>query len=130
MLTLRSTVRLFDASGATFEDTCIYLAGPISGFGRRLRGPVCSLAAINVIGARQGQPEPEFHRLQTVQALIALASNARTPHLPNPVIRAREFDVISRLVKHVPARRMLPPADISNIGHVCDRLVTDFESLI
>jgi hypothetical protein len=88
-----------------------------------------SLAAIYVIGDRREQPEPEIHPLHCVEALITLASNTYTPYLLDEAMRAREFDVLTRLVKHVPVRSLAPPADISDIGHLCDGILQDYESI-
>jgi hypothetical protein len=87
------------------------------------------LAAIYVLGDRREQLDPQIHPLQSVEALMALASNTYTPYLLDPAMRAREFELLSRLVKHVPVRRVLPPADICNIGRLSDGLLKDFESI-
>ena len=87
------------------------------------------LAAIYVLGERREQTHPEFQALHSVEALIALASNTYTPYLLDEAMRAREFDVLTRLVKHVPVRRVYPPCDFSNISHFCEGLLNDFASL-
>jgi len=95
----------------------------------RFHASPARLAAIYVLGERRPQPEPEIKPLQSVEALIALAGNTYTPYLLDEAMRAREFDVLSRLVKHIPVRRVHPPAAIADINRLCDGVVSDFESL-
>lgn len=87
------------------------------------------LVAIYVIGERGWLQEAKIQSLQPVEALITLASNTYTPYLLDTTMRALEFDVLTRLVKHVPVRRVSPSADIGNIGRLCDGLLKDYESL-
>jgi hypothetical protein len=39
--------------------------------------------------------------------------------------RAAEFDVLSRLVVQVPARRIVPHSDPARIGALCDVIIED-----
>jgi hypothetical protein len=39
--------------------------------------------------------------------------------------RGAEFDALSRLVKQVPMRRIVPHADPGRIGELCDLILTD-----
>jgi len=87
------------------------------------------LAAIYILGDRRTQPDPDIQPLRSVEALIALASNTYTPYLLDEPMRVREFDVLTRLVKHVPVRRVSPPADISDIGRLCDGILGDYQSI-
>jgi hypothetical protein len=67
------------------------------------------LAAIYILSGRRRQANPEIQPLHSVEALIALAANTYTPYLLDEAMRAREFDVLTRLVKHIPIRRIYPP---------------------
>jgi hypothetical protein len=102
---------------------------PLGNIAAQFHTSPAPLAAVYVIGGRSRQPKPEIQPLQSVEALIALAANTYTPYLLDRVMRAREFDVLTHLVRHVPVRRVLPPADIANIGGLCDGLLKDYESL-
>ena len=87
------------------------------------------LAAIYILGARLPQPRPEIRSLKPMDALIALASNTYTPYLLDAIMRAREFDVLSRLTRTVPVRAVSPPADIASISALCDGVLSDFATL-
>jgi hypothetical protein len=49
--------------------------------------------------------------------------------LLDAAMRAREFDVLRRLVAHIPIRLVNPTDDIANIGSLCDALVQDYGAL-
>jgi hypothetical protein len=44
-------------------------------------------------------------------------------------MRAREFDILGRVMAHVPLRRVTPHTDPGRLGELCDRLLSDFERL-
>lgn len=85
------------------------------------------LAAIYVFGSRGSQSRPEIRELKGIEALLALASN--TPYLVDAAMRARQFDVLRRLVAQVPVRHVQPPDDLTRIGGLCDALLQDYSGL-
>jgi hypothetical protein len=87
------------------------------------------LAAVYMIGSRSPGASPEIRELTAVDAFMALAANTYTPYLLDAAMRAREFDVLRRLVAHVPIRLVHPPEDIANIGSLCDALLQDYGAL-
>lgn len=87
------------------------------------------LAAVYVIGERREQAEPEIRSIESVEALIALASNTYTPYLLDEPMRAREFDVLTRLVRHVPIRSLRPPNTFTGIDRLCAGILRDFEAI-
>ena len=100
------------------------LAGPA-----QFHPAAAPLAAVYVIGSRSPRAEPEIRELPAVDAFMALAANTYTPYLLDPAMRAREFDVLRRLVAHVPVRLVHPPEDIGRIGGLCDALLQDYSAL-
>ncbi len=56
--------------------------------------------------------------------MIALVQDAYAAHLLDPALRAREFDVLARLVERVPVRRLIPSVDFGRVGEL-PSLVTD-----
>ena len=44
-------------------------------------------------------------------------------------MRAREFELLGRVLQHVPLRRVTPHADALKLPKLCDRILADFESL-
>jgi hypothetical protein len=87
------------------------------------------LAAIYILGSRGSQSRPEIRQLTGVEALLALASNTYTPYLLDSAMRAREFEVLRRLVAHVPVRHVKSSDDLSGIGGLCDALLQDYCTL-
>jgi len=87
------------------------------------------LTAIYVLGGRGSQSRPEIRHLTGIEALMALASNTYTPYLLDAAMRAREFDVLRRLVAQVPVRRVQPPDDLAGLGNLCDALLQDYSTL-
>lgn len=87
------------------------------------------LAAIYILRDRLAQSRPEIRPLKPMDALIALASNTYTPYLLDAAMRVREFDVLTRLTRSVPVRAISPPADIADIGALCDGILSDFAAL-
>jgi hypothetical protein len=87
------------------------------------------LAAIYILGSRGSQPRPEIRQLKGVEALVALASNTYTPYLLDSAMRAREFEVLRRLVAQVPVRQVQPPDDLAGIGGLCDALLQDYSTI-
>jgi len=44
-------------------------------------------------------------------------------------MRAREFELLTRVVKNVPLRRVTPHADPSRIPELCTRIIADFQDV-
>jgi hypothetical protein len=87
------------------------------------------LAAVYMIGSRGPGAGPEISELTGVPAFMALTTNTYTPYLLDAAMRAREFDVLRRLVANVPIRTLHPSQDIANIGSLCDALLKDYGAL-
>jgi hypothetical protein len=100
------------------------LAGPA-----QFHASPAPLSAVYIIGVRRPGARPDIRELTAVDAFMALAANTYTPHLLDASMRAREFDVLRRLVAHVPVRLVHPPEDIAEIGALCDALLRDFSGL-
>jgi hypothetical protein len=83
------------------------------------------LGAVYVLGEREaGASAPRIDALGPKQALIALVQDAYAAHLLDSALRAREFDVLARLVELVPIRRLVPNADFGRVGEI-PALVTE-----
>jgi hypothetical protein len=87
------------------------------------------LTAIYILGSRGSQSQPEIRELTGVEALMALASNTYTPYLLDSAMRAREFEVLRRLVTQIPVRQVRPSDDLAGIGGLCDALLQDYSTL-
>ncbi|HET9479871.1 MAG TPA: hypothetical protein VFO72_11030 [Pyrinomonadaceae bacterium] len=88
------------------------------------------LAAIYLLGERSDDPEAPFvESVDRADGLISLIANTYGTKLINKQMRAREFDLLSRVLTHVPLRRVTPHTDPSRLAELCDRLLSDFERL-
>jgi hypothetical protein len=65
----------------------------------------------------------------TREGLLELVQNTYMNWLLDQQQRAVEFDALSRLVKRVPIRRIVPHADASRIPALCDLIRTDAERI-
>ena len=67
--------------------------------------------------------------MRAQKALLSLVADTFANKVLDRDLRAREFDVLSRLVETVPIRRVFPNRDSSRIGDLCRVIREDFVSL-
>jgi hypothetical protein len=60
-----------------------------------------------------------------MESLLALAANTYSYYLLDAAMRAREFEVLRRLVQTVPVRAVSAPNDFAGIGQLCDGILAD-----
>ena len=87
------------------------------------------LAAIYVLAERADDPAPLVQELASSEALMALIANAYANYLMDRQMRAREFELLNRVVKSVPVRRVVPHWDPARIGELCRTIVEDFKCI-
>ncbi|HEX6717646.1 MAG TPA: hypothetical protein VF088_11060 [Pyrinomonadaceae bacterium] len=86
------------------------------------------LAAIYQLGERQDDPAAPFiEALDPSEGLMSLVANTYATKLMDKQMRAREFEVLSRVLKNVRLRRVTPHSDPARIPELCTRILTDFE---
>jgi hypothetical protein len=133
-------IRLWPASSATLYgsrsalppltpnwDKCYLDLTRESGLFENERRP---LAAIYLLDERSDDPEAPFVQpLDAAAGLISLIANTYGTKLIDKQMRSREFDLLSRVLQHVPLRRVTPHADPLKLPKLCDELLADFESL-
>jgi hypothetical protein len=85
------------------------------------------LAAIYLLAERSDDPEAPFVQpLDQAQGLIELIANTYGVQLLDKHMRARQFDLLSRVLARVPLRRVTPHTDANRIPALCDLLLADF----
>jgi hypothetical protein len=85
------------------------------------------LAAIYHLGERRHEVTAPFvQALDRSDGLMALVANTYATKLMDKQMRAREFELLTRVVKNVPLRRVTPHADPARIPELCTRIVADF----
>jgi len=88
------------------------------------------LAAIYLLDERNEAPtSPSVHEVPSSEALISLIANTYATYLMDKKMRAREFELLGRVLKNVTVRRVVPHADPVNIATLCKTIIEDFDSL-
>jgi hypothetical protein len=87
------------------------------------------LGAIYVLGER-GAPNSKasIEPLEGTKALIHLVANTYANRLLDAQMRARELEVLGRLVTHVPIRLVHAPDDRKSVPDVCEAILEDFQT--
>jgi hypothetical protein len=88
-----------------------------------------ALGAIYSIGERRVVAAPSVEALRPQAALLSLVPDTFGNKILDREMRAREFEVLGRLVGSVPIRRIFPHSDPSRIPDLCQVIREDFASL-
>lgn len=84
------------------------------------------LAAIYLLAERSDDPKAPFvEKLDQAEGLIELIANTYATKLLDKHMRARQFDLLSRVLAHIPLRRVTPHTDAGRIPMLCDLLLAD-----
>jgi hypothetical protein len=87
------------------------------------------LAAIYLLAEHANGPEAPFVEPVSTQAgLMTLVANTYTNYLLDPQMRAREFQVLGRVVASVPLRRLIPHTDLAALPKLCDVVIQDLRT--
>lgn len=88
------------------------------------------LAAIYLLDGRSEDPSsPSVHDVPSSEVLISLIANTYATYLMDKKMRAREFELLGRVIKNVPVRRVVPHADPANIASLCKTILADFDKI-
>ena len=85
------------------------------------------LSAIYVLEGRSKEGT-RLRSLRPMEALLALTSNTHSWYLLNPAMRAHEFNLLIRLVRHVPISAAVAPDGLGDIRSLCRQLVDHFRN--
>ena len=87
------------------------------------------LAAIYLLDVRRDDSTaPRVEPLDRAEGLISLVANTYATKLMDKGMRAREFELLNRVLNNVPLRRVIPHTDPARIQELCDSILDDFES--
>jgi len=96
-------------------------------YGYSFRSDPLPLAALYFLGERTNETnQGRVTEISPATALMELISDTYGANVLDKTERAREFDVLSRLVQHVPLRRIRPWEDINRLADLCDAIIRDF----
>jgi hypothetical protein len=88
------------------------------------------LAAIYHLGERcDDAAAPFVEPLDKSEGLMSLVANTYATKLMDKQMRAREFELLTRVLNNVPVRRVMPHTDPARIPGLCDSIIDDFGSL-
>ena len=100
------------------------LNGPES----RFQAESLQLGAIYFLGDRSDSADaPTIEEITPRTGLMHLVSDTYATRLLQPALRAREFEVLGRVVTAVPLRRVTPSADFGRIADLCGAVISDFQ---
>lgn len=90
-----------------------------------------TLAAIYQLGERSDVPSAPFVTpVDKSKGLMSLVANTYATKLMDKQMRAREFELLTRVLNNVPMRRVTPHSDIAHITELCTRILSDFKSVL
>jgi hypothetical protein len=85
------------------------------------------LAAIYHLDERVDDPVAPFvEPVDRARGLMSLVANTYASKLMDKDMRAREFELLTRVLNHVPLRRVVPHADAALIPELCNTILKDF----
>jgi hypothetical protein len=88
------------------------------------------LAAIYLLAERSDDPAAPFvQNVAPTQALMSLIANTYTTYLMDRQMRAREFELLSRVLKSVPVRLVTPHSDTARINGLCRTILENFAAM-
>ena len=101
---------------------------PLDGDNARFEEQRQVLGAVYLFAPRVAEAEaPWIETMSAREALLGLVQNTYMNWLLEHRQRAAEFDALSKLVKQVPIRRIIPHVDPGRIGALCELIVADVE---
>jgi hypothetical protein len=87
------------------------------------------LGAVYFLGERRANDAPLVEEVRPQAALLSLVADTFANKVLDREMRAREFEVLGRLVKSVPVRRVFPNSDPTRIPDLCRAIQQDFAAL-
>jgi hypothetical protein len=97
--------------------------------GTRFESRPLRLGAVYLLGERRIDPAPSLEAVKPRDALLSLVANTFANKIPDREQRAREFEVLGRLVSNVPVRRVCPSNDPAQLDDLCEFIREDYASL-
>jgi len=98
--------------------------------GLRFQRTPLQLAAVYFLDERTApNGVPVIEAVNPTDALMALVSDSHATEFVGRPQRAAEFDALARLLDRVPARRVMPCADLARIPELCEAIVHDFRRI-
>jgi hypothetical protein len=104
---------------------------PLDGHRANLDTESRPLGALYLLAPREANAHaPRVEELSNREILLNLVQNTYMNWLLDRDQRAAEFEELSRLISHVPCRRIVAHSDPSQISALCDLILSDAERLL
>ena len=103
---------------ANYEKRCLSLPKQELRFEER----ALPLAAIYILGDRRSDPAPVVEELTPQRAFLSLVANTFATNTLDKNMRAKEFEILARLVPSVPVRLLCAHQDAGRLTDLCDLL--------
>ena len=97
--------------------------------GTRFEEHALPLGAIYLLGERCADAAPHVEVVQAQEAFLSLVADAFANKILDRELRAREFEVLGRLISSIPIRRVRASKTPGRLDELCDVVRTDFASL-
>jgi len=97
--------------------------------GYRFQSRPLPLGAIYFLGERQDDSGPRVEDVLGKERLLLLIANNYGSTFLDKELRAREFEVLGRLLDRVPVRRLIPRAGPDYLPKLCEAILKDFSQL-
>ncbi|MGH9682083.1 MAG: serine/threonine protein kinase [Candidatus Acidiferrales bacterium] len=126
-----STKTLFGSADAlpvfshNYEKRCFSLKDHESRFADR----ALPLGAIYLLGDRSPDAAPRVEPVPSQEAFLSLVANTYATDLLDIEMRAREFEVLGRLLAKAPVRKLIAHQDPARCFETCEAVQKDFETL-
>jgi hypothetical protein len=89
------------------------------------------LAALYFLDGRSEDPAAPFvESVPSQTGLVELVTNTYTNYMLDQRMRAREFDLLGRLINNTPLRRLKPHSDPARLPDLCRVILDDFHNLL
>lgn len=108
-----------------WDKRCLDLTGP----GYRFQSRPLPLGAIYFLGERQEDAGPRVEEVLGNDRQLLLMGNTYGYEFLDRELRAREFEVLGRLLERVPLRRLIPRAGPAYLTKLCEAILKDFSHL-
>jgi len=97
--------------------------------GYRFQSQPLPLGAIYILAERQEDADHRVEGVRGKERLLLLLGNTFASTYLDQELRAREFEILGRLLDEVPVRRLIPRAGAAYLPQLCEAILKDFSHL-
>ncbi|MBM4289875.1 MAG: hypothetical protein FJ135_17335 [Deltaproteobacteria bacterium] len=101
----------------------------LTGPGYRFQSRPLPLGGIYILGERQEEAGPRVEEVPGKERLLLLLANTYGSSFLDKNLRAREFEVLGRLLERAPVRRLIPRGGSAYLPRLCEAILRDFSNL-